>query len=147
MKTVCKKISIQEANRIGYQGDVIIPVLDDMEHIEHGELAVTVSNSDKSIRTLKQNAAIHMYCAMLAERFESGGFDMQTVLEKAVPVKWTMEGVKEVIWRRIQTAMFPEKTSTTQLETKDVSEIYSVISRHMSESFNITQSFPNRHGD
>ena len=65
----------------------------------------------------------------------------------AVPVKWTMEAVKEVIWKRIQVVMYPDKTSTTQLETKDVNEVYQVISRHMSTEFQIDQPFPNRFGN
>lgn len=114
-----------------------------------GNKTVIISEmvGNKAARTTLQNRSIHKYCALLAEAFESSGLDMQEVLSKAVPVRWTMEAVKEVIWKRIQVVMYPDKPSTTQLETKDVNEVYQVISRHMATEFNIKQSFPNRHRD
>lgn len=114
-----------------------------------GDKTVIISEmvGNKAARTTLQNRSIHKYCALLAEAFESSGLDMQEVLSKAVPVKWTMESVKEVIWKRIQVVMYPDKPSTTQLDTKDVNEVYQVISRHMATEFNIKQSFPNRFGD
>ena len=78
------------------------------------------TKGERAKRTTLQNRSIHKYCALLAEQFEGSGLDMQEVLSKAVPVRWTMEAVKEVIWKRIQVAMFPDKPSTTQLETKEV---------------------------
>lgn len=145
MKTILLKTSTD--NLKGYQGVVFLPVGADCEDMPDGQVAATLSFSDKVIRSIKQNASIHKYCTMLALDFENRGLDMQAVLAKAVPVKWTMEAVKEVIWRRIQIAMFPDKTSTTRLETGDVNEVYQVVSRHLSTEFNITQPFPNRWHD
>lgn len=145
METVFIKTT---ADKLGdYQGVVMLPMGTDCDDIPDGEVAVKLSFTDKAIRTVKQNASIHKYCTLLAKAFENGGLDMQTVLSKAVPVKWTMEAVKEVIWRRIQVAMYPDKQSTTKLETKDVNEVYAVVSRHLSTEFNINQSFPNRFHD
>lgn len=142
------KVDIQSLINSGYQGAVLVPVDEDLSAIQDGqEVAAKLSFSDKLIRTIKQNSSIHKYCDLLAKHFERGGLDMQTVLERAVPVVWTMEAVKEVIWRRIQVALFPDKTSTTQLDTKDVTKVYEQIARHMSTEFNINQSFPNRFGD
>jgi hypothetical protein len=103
---------------------------------------------DKSKRTSLQNRAIHKFCGLLADKFNAAGLDMVTVLkEKETEVSWTMESVKDVIWRSIQLALFPDKPSTTQLETHEVTKVYEQIARHMSNRFNINQSFPNRHGD
>lgn len=147
MKTILVAYTLEELT--SYRGLVLVPMGSDLEGLEPGqEIAATLSWSDKAIRTIKQNASIHKYCSLLAKQFQEAGLDMETVLSKtAIPVKWTMEAVKEVIWRRIQIVMYPDKTSTTQLETKDVNEVYQVISRHMSTEFSINQSFPNRFGD
>jgi len=148
MKEVLTKHSIQSLYVSGYRGDVLLSVMGDLAEIPEGiEIAATLSFSEKVIRTIKQNAAIHLFCGLLAGKFEDAGLDMQTVLEKAVSVTWTMEAVKEVIWKRIQVALFPDKTSTTQLETKDVDKVARVIIRHMATEFNIDQSFPNARGD
>lgn len=102
---------------------------------------------ERSKRTILQNRAIHKYCSLLADKFNDGGLDMVTVLkEKKVSVSWTMDSVKDVIWRPIQIALF-QIESTTKLETDQVSKVYQQIARMMSEKFNIDQSFPNRHGD
>ena len=67
--------------------------------------------------------------------------------QKEVEVSWTMESVKDVIWRPIQLALYPKKNSTTQLETGEVDKVYRQIARHLANKFNINQSFPNRFFD
>ena len=103
---------------------------------------------ERAKRTTLQNKSIHKYCSLLANQFNDAGLDMVSVLkEKQTDVSWTMDSVKDVIWRSIQLALYPDKPSTTQLETHEVSKVYENIARHMSAKFNINQSFPNRHGD
>ena len=93
-------------------------------------------------RTTTQNAAIHKYFSLLAEALNDAGYDMQKVLEhKAVSVPWNESMVKEVLWRGIQKAMF-NKESTTELEINEVSEVYDVLSRHISENFGVYVPFP-----
>lgn len=103
---------------------------------------------ERAKRTTLQNAAIHKYCSLLSDAFNAAGLDMVAILkEKEAEVSWSMESVKEAIWKPIQMAMYPDKASTTQLETNEVSKVYEQIARHMATNFNINQSFPNRHGD
>jgi len=119
---------------------------EDEKVINDQNIIVCEAKGERSKRTALQNKSIHKYCSLLAEQFNDAGLDMQAVLErKSVPVSWTMDSVKDVIWRPIQLAMY-QKESTTQLEKKEVSKIYEQIARHLSEQFNIVQSFPNRHG-
>ncbi len=103
---------------------------------------------DRSKRTAQQNKAIHKFCSLLAKAFNDSGLDMKAVLaQKEAEVSWTMDSVKDVIWRPIQLALYPDKKSTTQLETNEVDEVYRHIARHMSEKFNINQPFPSRFMD
>lgn len=92
-------------------------------------------------RTLSQNAALHLYCRRLAEALNDAGYDMQKTLKPGVSIPWNENLVKELIWRPVQEAM-TDKHSTTELNTKDPSEIYEVLNRHMSEKFGISVSWP-----
>ena len=115
-----------------------------------GGQAVVVCDAkgERAKRTTLQNKSIHKYCSLLAEQFNDAGLDMMAVLqEKESEVSWTMDSVKDVIWRSIQLAMYPDKASTTQLETHEVSKVYEQIARHMSAKFSINQPFPNRFYD
>ena len=103
---------------------------------------------ERSKRTALQNKAIHKYCSLLAQAFNDSGLDMKAVLaEKEAEVSWSMDSVKEVIWKQIQVAMYPDKASTTQLETNEVSLVYNQIARHMAVKFNIDVPFPSRFMD
>lgn len=103
---------------------------------------------ERAKRSIQQNKAIHKYCSLLATAFNEAGYDMAKVLQqKEVEVSWTMESVKDVIWRPIQLALYPKKNSTTQLETGEVDKVYRQIARHLANKFNINQSFPNRFFD
>jgi len=121
---------------------------DDLKTINGQNTIVADVKGERAKRTSLQNRAIHKFCGLLADKFNDAGLDMVTVLkEKETEVSWTMESVKDVIWRGIQLALFPDKPSTTQLETHEVTKVYEQIARHMSSRFNINQSFPNRHGE
>jgi hypothetical protein len=118
--------------------------LEDLRPIKGQNNIVCEVMGERAKRTTLQNKAIHLYCSLLSDAFNDAGLDMLTVLKVKSSTSWTMLSVKDVIWRSIQEAMFPEKTSTTQLETGEVSQVYTQIAKHLSENFNITQSFPNR---
>ena len=117
---------------------------EDVKAVNGQNTIVADVKGERAKRTTLQNKAIHLYCSLLSDAFNDAGLDMLTVLKVKSSTSWTMLSVKDVIWRSIQEAMFPDKTSTTQLETGEVSQVYNQIARHLSENFNITQSFPNR---
>ena len=121
---------------------------DDLKAINGQNTIVADVKGERAKRTALQRKAIQVYCRLLAGRFNDAGLDMVTVLkEKETEVSWTMESVKDVIWRGIQDALFPDKPSTTQLETHEVTKVYEQIARHMATKFDINQSFPNRFGE
>lgn len=92
-------------------------------------------------RTSQQNRALHKYLGMLADRFNDAGLDMKKVLKPEVNIMWTTENAKEYIWRPLQIALFNKK-STTDLTTKEVTQVYETINRHVAEKFGITEPFP-----
>lgn len=93
-------------------------------------------------RTEQQNKAIHLWCQLLADALNDAGYDIQHVLtQKQVSIPWSGETVKELLWREIQRAMF-DKESTTALSISEVSEVYEVLDRHISEKFGVHVEFP-----
>jgi len=98
-------------------------------------------------RTDTQNAAIHVFCRLIAEQLNDAGYEMvvdSKVLRSEVEVPWTQDSVKDFLWRKVQMSLYPEKQSTVKLERKEVSEVAEVITRYLSEKFNLQVSFPNK---
>ena len=95
-----------------------------------------------TVRTVKQQAAIEVYCRELAEALNDAGYEMKAVLAvKHVDIPWTQERVKDVLWKPIQEAA-TDKKSTTQLDTMEVDRVYSILDRHISSNFGVHIEFP-----
>lgn len=92
-------------------------------------------------RTLTQNGAVHLWFHMLANALNDAGLDMRVVLKPSVEIPWTEQAVKEFLWRPIQKAML-NKDSTTELTTKELTEVEQVLSRHLGEKHGIHVPFP-----
>lgn len=98
-------------------------------------------------RTAEQNNAIHLYCRRIATACNDAGFEMNVVspaTKERIEVPWTMESVKERVWRPVQIATFPDQKSTTKLERNEVSKIADVITRFISTSYGIYVPFPSQ---
>lgn len=98
-------------------------------------------------RTDAQNAAIHVFCRLIAEELNAAGYEMKVnspVLKSQIEVPWTQESVKDFIWRKVQISLYPEKESSVKLERTEVSEVADVISRYLGEKFGVQVNFPSR---
>jgi urate oxidase len=105
--------------------------------------SIKVSVKSAKTRTLTQNSSIHKYCAQLAEAFNDAGLDMNKVLSEGTSIPWSEEKVKSDIWKVVQLAAIG-KESTTKLETNEVSKVYDIVNRHISQTFGIFIPFPSR---
>jgi len=93
-------------------------------------------------RTTAQNNAIHLYCELLAEALNNAGYEMKEVFKvMEVDIPWNKDRVKDLIWKKIQAPM-TEKFSTTELNTKEVGEVYKVVDRAISSNFGVHVEFP-----
>jgi len=92
-------------------------------------------------RTLAQNSALHLYFTMLADELNSAGLDMKKVLKPEVDIPWTLESIKNHLWRPIQKIMFNKK-STTELTKSEVTEVWEVLNRSLSSKHGIGVPFP-----
>lgn len=92
-------------------------------------------------RTKCQNRALHTYFEILAQELNNAGLDQRKVLKPSVDIPWTKEAVKTQLWKPIQDAMIG-KDSTTELNTKQVSEVYEVLNRHIGMKHGVSVQFP-----
>ena len=94
-------------------------------------------------RTIPQNSSLHQYCEWVGNELNARGLDMVKVLKPGVEIPWSKVSVKEHIWRPVQEVHFGN-TSTKKLERLDVSIIYDVINRHLSNKFGVHVPFPSK---
>jgi len=102
--------------------------------------------SEKDQRTNKQNKSMHMYFDLLAGALNDAGLDMKTVLKPGVEIPWTRESVKKHLWKPIQEIM-ADKESTADMDTKEPSDIYQVLDRHISSKFGVHVEWPCRESE
>lgn len=78
---------------------------------------------------------------MVAGVLNDAGLDMKVVLKPEIEIPWSADTVKDFLWRPVQRLQVGKK-STTELDTKEVSDIWEVMNRHLSEKFGIFVDFP-----
>lgn len=96
----------------------------------------TPDESLRRTRSILQNRSLHLFCEFLANELNNAGYDMKKVLKPEVDISWSKTTVKEYIWRPIQKAL-TNKRSTTEIDTKEPSEIWEIINRHLGEKLGI----------
>ncbi len=95
----------------------------------------------KPKRTKLQNRALHLYFTQLAEILNEAGLDMVKVLEPGVEIPWNADMIKNCIWRPVQIAQL-DKTSTTELTTKEIDQVFEVINKHIGQKFGVHIPWP-----
>lgn len=95
----------------------------------------------KKQRTLSQNASLHLYLTLLADELNDSGQDMRKVLKETVDIPWDKNTAKMFLWKPIQEIMV-DKEHTADLTSDEVSRIYRVLDRHVSEKCGIHVEFP-----
>lgn len=101
-------------------------------------------NYDKT-RSMKQNAALHVYCKMLSEALNDAGLDMKQVLAHHAEIPWDESAVKNKLWRPIQQAMIEEE-STTKARTIDYPAIYETLNRYTASKLGVSVDWPSKEG-
>lgn len=92
-------------------------------------------------RTPLQNRSLHKYFSMLAEDLNDAGLDMRKTLKPEIEMPWTQENIKNLMFKPIIQAMFGVD-STTDLDTKQISEAYEVLNRHTQSKLGIGILWP-----
>jgi len=82
-------------------------------------------------RTNLQNASLHKYCDQVAECLNDAGITFNDFFKEGIEIPWTMEIVKDNVWRPVQKAITGEE-STTKPVTTDYPKIYEIVNRKLS---------------
>lgn len=112
-----------------------------IEHLYDTKGYVTLKWRTGKTRTHKQNNALHVYCRMLSEALNDAGYDMKKTLKQEVEIPWTTELVKQYLWKPVQEAV-TGADSTSTAGTEDYDKVHQVLSKHLSEKFNVYIPFP-----
>src|SRR5580704_15804557 len=92
-------------------------------------------------RTSQQNKALWKWFELLAAELNAAGLDQRVVLKPSVQIPWDKDDIHDQLWIPIQKAVV-KTSSTTELTKQQVSEIFDIINRHLSERFNLSVQFP-----
>jgi len=109
-------------------------------HLEGQDIWLTLEKEMKK-RTQRQNRALHVYFQLLADELNGAGLDMREVLKPGVDISWTMETVKEYLWRPIQIVQLKKK-STTDLTTTEIDKVYETLNRFLGQKLKVSVPFP-----
>lgn len=98
-------------------------------------------DTDPKQRTLQQNRALHKWFELLADNLNTAGLDMRKTLKESVEIPWSADTVKEYMFKPIMKAQL-DKTSTTQLTTKEIDLVFDTITKYLGEKHGVYQDFP-----
>jgi len=104
---------------------------------------IAETSESKSI-SWQQMKSVHLWLGQVANAMNEGGIDMKTVLtsmRKGFSVRPTKEILKECLWKPLQEAVL-KVTSTRDLSSKDVNEIYSRLDAFLTDVHGIHIPFP-----
>jgi hypothetical protein len=92
-------------------------------------------------RTERQNNAMHLWFREMAEKLNDAGYSNAHPFNDQVEIPFTEGLVKEMLYKPIIKAMY-QKTSTTKLTGRELSEAAEVLVRWLSEKKGIYVPFP-----
>jgi len=92
-------------------------------------------------RSPQQNKAMHLLFEMIAIELNDAGLDMRKTLKPEIEIPWTKDTVKEYLWRPVQKTQFMKK-STTELDDKEVGEVFETLNRWLAQRHGVSFEFP-----
>lgn len=98
-------------------------------------------------RTTPQNNSAHLWMQEIAEALNASGHTVNSKAILRLDVPWTKSSVKEFLFRSIMQAMYPEKTSTTQLTKEEWSNVVEALNLAIGERAGVYVEYPSRGND
>lgn len=94
-------------------------------------------------RTGKQQAALEVYCRLVAEALNDAGYDLKIILEKdpQANIPWSQHTVKQLLWKPIMLAML-NKSSTAECDRMEYSQVYDVLNQNLVDKRGICVQWP-----
>ena len=97
---------------------------------------------NEKTRTVKQNKCLHAYCQQLAVQLNEAGYDFTDGRVIRLPVQFTGDNVKEYMFKKAMTALYPDKVSTTELDTKEIQYVYENLNAFTAREFGVGVDWP-----
>jgi len=91
-------------------------------------------------RTNQQNKSLHIYLALVAGAMADAGYDMKQVVK--LPIRPNKDNVKEEMFKPVMNNLYPDKTSTTELSTTEMQDVYEVFNVALSQKLGIGFDWP-----
>lgn len=93
--------------------------------------ATSTDMTEPKPMTRQQQKALHLYFTFVANEMQKAGMDVRAILKHfdSIDIPVNQKHVKE-IWRTAQRAHLG-KESTTELETKEVDEVWELMNRYL----------------
>ena len=91
-------------------------------------------------RSPQQRKAIELYCKQVADAMNDAGHSVQTAFTAEVAI--SHENIKEHMFKVVMHSLYPDKTSTTELETDEVTNVYENMNRITAERYGVSMVFP-----
>lgn len=107
---------------------------------EHKYLRVDVKTGKQ--RSDKQRKALQVYCRQVADVLNDRGITFTMFFKPGFEMPWSMDIVKDEVWRPVQIALFA-KESTTKPHTGEYQKVFEPINRKLSE-FGIHVPWPSK---
>jgi len=127
------------------EGNTLYPYSEDdeerLQRFSNAVYVIDIKNLD--IRTTKQNSALHLWCKMIADTLNSKGMYMTSVFS-GHKIEWTMELVKETIFKPAMKAVAPGISSTTKLMRKELDAVIDVVTSAFASRGIEVPKFPSR---
>lgn len=100
----------------------------------------------KETRTSQQNRALHLWYGQLAQALNEKHIGVRMILNEKVEVEWTPILIKEILWRKLQKAMFGKQSTRQLFKSKEIDQLFDTINSIIIERTNgevIPPPFPN----
>lgn len=97
-------------------------------------------------RTNKQNNSLQKACRALGDALNDGGLDMRRLLDPVyfgeLEIPWNADLVREHLFNTFSRIMY--KKTSSQLDTKETTDVWVVFIRHMGQHHGVTVDWPDK---
>ena len=93
-------------------------------------------------RTPKQNNSLHKFCEQVADQLNDAGYEVNDKVVIQVGIPYSKDIVKEIIFKPVMWAMYPNIKSTADLSTVQIQQVYEVVNRALGERAGIYVPWP-----
>jgi len=118
-----------------------ILVRDWVKLVEAGESELITEISDMTTRTTAQNNSLYKWERELAKKLNDGGIPFGDVVIK-LPREFTQPNIHALIVHPLLAALYPDKTSTAQLSTTEIQDIWMRADKVIEERTGVAVDWP-----